>query len=89
MPTGTVSRVGNGRAVFIPSSLAVPGFDVGDKVDIEASGDTIVIRPRSAPARHRLEALDQLTSFADALPDAPWDDDSREADRALAGERYV
>ena len=45
MPIATVSKVGNGRAVFIPASVTDEAFALGNKVEIEYVGEgTLLIR---------------------------------------------
>lgn len=90
MSVGTVSRVGNSRAVFIPTSIEDDGFSLGSKVQIEHVAPGIIVVRATQPERdRRLRALSQLEGFANSQPDVPWEDDSREADRALMGQRYV
>ena len=90
MSTATVSKVGNSRAVFIPASITDEAFAVGNKVEIEYVGEgTLVIRSVGDDRERRQEALDRLLGLVGSQPDAPWEDDSRAADRALVGSKYA
>lgn len=90
MPTATVSRVGNSRAVFIPASILDEAFAVGSKVEIEYAGEgTIVIRSADDGRRARQEALGRLLEVVADQPSIPWEDDARAADRELVGSRYA
>lgn len=90
MPTATVSKVGNNRAVFIPASITDEAFAIGSKVEIEYVGEgTLVIRATNDERRLRREALGRLLGLVEEQLVVPWEDDSREADRALAGGRYA
>lgn len=90
MPTATISKVGNSRAVFIPASISDDAFAVGSKVEIEYAGEgTLVIRSAEDGRRARQEALERLLDFVAAQRSVPWEDDSRAADRELVGSRYA
>ena len=90
MPIATVSKVGNGRAVFIPAGITDEAFAIGSRVEIEYVGEgTLVIRSTNDERRRRREALGRLLSLVEEQLVVPWEDDSREADRALVGGRYA
>lgn len=90
MPTATISKVGNSRAVFIPASISDEAFAVGSKVEIEYAGEgTLVIRSADGGRRARREALGRLLDVVADQPAIPWEDDSRAADRELIGSRYA
>ena len=90
MSIATVSKVGNGRAVFIPAGITDEAFAIGSRVEIEYVGEgTLVIRSTNDERRRRREALGRLLSLVEEQLVVPWEDDSREADRALVGSRYA
>ena len=90
MPTATVSKVGNSRAVFIPAGISDEAFAIGSKVEIEYVGEgTLVVRAMGDDRKRRREALGRLLGLVDEQPVIPWEDDSRAADRALVGGRYA
>lgn len=88
MVTGTVSKIGNSRGVVLPVSVVGDDFAVGTHVEIErlATGE-VLLRSIEDTRRERSSALERLESFLATQPHVPWDDDSRESDRALAGGR--
>lgn len=89
MPTATISKVGNSRAVFIPVSIRDEAFSVGSKVSIEYVGEgTLVVRSERNKRDSRRQAFDELMALVADQPEMPWEDDSRAADRALVGLRH-
>lgn len=90
MPIATVSKVGNGRAVFIPASVTDEAFALGNKVEIEYVGEgTLLIRSVVDDRRLRQEALGRLLDIVGEQSEVLWEDDSRAADRELIGGRYA
>lgn len=89
MPTATISKVGNGRAVFIPASISDEAFALGSKVEIEYVGEGTLVLRATEDGRGRREAMGRLLELVASQPDVPWEDDSRAADRALVGARYA
>ena len=86
---GTVSKVGNGRAVFIPAGIDDDAFAIGSKVSIEYEGEGVIVLRGEKAANQGLEALARLEDLVSSQEVVPWEDDSREADRALLGDRYA
>lgn len=89
MPSATISKVGNSRAIFIPVSICDEAFLVGNKVSIEYVGEgTLVIRAERSGKESRRQAFEQLMTLVADQSELPWEDDSRAADRALVGTRH-
>lgn len=89
MVTATVVKSGNSKAISLPKSLGAVDFTIGSKVEIDLLDDsTLAVRLKSG-AVGRLRAFDELIRFSESAPSVPWDDDSREADRKLLGDRLV
>lgn len=89
MATATVVKSGNSRAICLPKSLGATDFVIGSKVEIDMLDDSTLTVKLKPPREGRLRALDGLIEFAESVPSIPWNDDSREADRKLLGDRLV
>lgn len=86
-----VLRSGNSAVVTLPAGWRKrSGVTFGDEL-VLSYDDAGPISIDKAPGRpdDRQAAMARLEEFVAGLPDAPWDDDSPEADRALLGGRYV
>ena len=66
--TASIFRNGRNQAVRIPVEFELPG----DEVTIEQDGDTLIIRPITAPPRTFAELLSEWEAF----PEFPDVDDS-------------
>ncbi len=86
---GTVSKVGNSRAVFIPAGIDDDAFVIGSKVSIEYEGEGVIVLRGQKAASQGLEALARLEALVLSQESVPWENDSREADRALIEDRYA
>lgn len=89
MATATVVKSGNSRAICIPRSLGAADFVIGSKVEIDMLDDSTLTIKLKPACEGRLRALDGLIEFAESVPSVPWNDDSREADRKLLGDRLA
>lgn len=89
MATATVVKSGNSRAICLPKSLGASDFAIGSKVEIDVL-DASTLMVKLKPTREgKLRAFDELIGFTESAPSVPWNDDSREADRKLLGERLA
>lgn len=98
MSGGTVQTVGKAKVMRCGNSLVVAlpkawreanGVELGDYLEYDplAGKEISFSKPRPSKGGRR-EALRALMGIAARQPDIPWEDDSREADKARAGERY-
>lgn len=90
--TLTVMRSGNSAVVALPAAWRhARGVEIGSKLSATFSdnGALTLDKPPDADAAQRKRAFERMAAAIDSAPSVPWDDDSREADRALAAERYL
>ncbi len=89
--TRKITRNGNSSCVALPPAvLKVLSVSAGDSVDISFDGDSVSIaRHEEAPEVSPLEWFERAVSIIETLPEVPWLDDSKSADRDLLGERYA
>lgn len=87
----TVMKSGNSAVVALPSTWRMSAnVAIGDKLEVVYQDfETITYRKRDSGRRKQLEAFHRLLSLVDEVPGVPWEDDSKESDRALLDERYV
>lgn len=88
--TLTVMQSGNSAVIALPAEWRRErGIRVGDRLtaSYSANGPLTVVK-RDDARDSRLKAFERLMDLADSVAGEPWEDDSREADRALVGRRY-
>lgn len=86
----TLTRTGNSVSAAISADWRkTVGLNAGDKIKQEwTDGGALVITPVKSREANMDDLLD-FFSFVETAPELSWPDDSRKADRAVIGERYV
>lgn len=88
--TCKVIRSGNSAVVVLPSDWRKKsGVSVGDELVVTTNEDGTISFSKVVDNSEKIALLKNLRELSLNMPRIPWEDDSKEADRALLEARYV